>query len=83
MGAKSLPAVAQKLIAAGAKRELPIRLLSKISQPGSSDVLTSLQALANNEVDVASLPTPLIAVVGAVVESPRTHGLVGRIAAFI
>ncbi len=82
MGAKSLPSVAQKLIKAGAKRDLPIRLLSKISQAGSSDVLTTLQALAKGEVDVASLPTPLIAVVGAVVASPRTSGLIGRIAAF-
>lgn len=83
MGAKTLPSVAQKLIKVGADKNLPIRLLSKISQVGSSDVLTTLEELANNQVDVASLPTPLIAVVGAVVGSPKTPGLIGRIAAFI
>lgn len=81
MGAKSLPAVATKLIAAGAEAELPIRLLSKVSQPGASDVLTTLDELAAGKVDVALLPTPLIAVVGAVVAPPRHAGLMGRIAA--
>ncbi|MEI7652466.1 MAG: uroporphyrinogen-III C-methyltransferase, partial [Verrucomicrobiota bacterium] len=39
MGAKALPSVAVKLIAAGAQADLPIRLLSKVSQEGTSDVL--------------------------------------------
>jgi len=82
MGAKALPSVAVKLIAAGAPADLPIRLLSKVSQDGASDVLTTLDDLATGKVDVAVLPTPLIAVVGAVVAPPRHAGLMGRIAAF-
>ena len=83
MGAKSLPAVATKLMAAGAEAGLPIRLLSKVSQPGASDVLTTLADLASGKVDVSTLPTPLIAVVGAVVAPPRHAGLMGRIAALV
>lgn len=83
MGAKSLPAVATKLMAAGAEAALPIRLLSKVSQPGASDVLTTLADLASGKVDVSVLPTPLIAVVGAVVAPPRHAGLMGRIAAVV
>lgn len=83
MGAKSLPSVATKLIAAGAESDLPIRLLSKVSQPGASDVLTTLEDLASGKVDVTVLPTPLIAVVGAVVAPPRHAGLMGRIAALV
>ncbi len=82
MGAKALASVAVKLIAAGAPANLPIRLLSKVSQDGASDVLTTLDDLATGKVDVAVLPTPLIAVVGAVVAPPRHAGLMGRIAAF-
>jgi siroheme synthase len=82
MGAKALPSVAVKLIAAGAQADLPIRLLSKVSQDGASDVLTTLSGLASGKVDVSVLPTPLIAVVGAVVAPPRHAGLMGRIAAF-
>ena len=82
MGAKALPSVAVKLIAAGAQADLPIRLLSKVSQEGSSDVLTTLTELASGKIDVATLPTPLIAVVGAVVAPPRHASLMGRIAAF-
>lgn len=83
MGAKTLPSVAQKLIHAGAVSDLPVRLLSKISQPGSSDVLTTLQDLATDRVNVAALPTPLIAVVGAVVASPKQSTLLDRIAALV
>jgi uroporphyrin-III C-methyltransferase len=83
MGAKTLPSVAQKLIKAGAVSDLPVRLLSKISQPGSSDILTTLQDLASDKIDVVSLPTPLIAVVGAVVAPPRQSTLVDRMAAFV
>ena len=71
-----------RVIAAGAQADLPIRLLSKVSQDGASDVLTTLTDLASGKVDVSVLPTPLIAVVGAVVAPPRHAGLMGRIAAF-
>ncbi len=81
MGAKALPDVARKLILAGAQADLPIRLLSKVSQEGASDILTSLANVAAGKVDVATLPTPLIAVVGAVVAPPRSPSLLSRIAA--
>jgi uroporphyrin-III C-methyltransferase len=83
MGTKSLPSVARKLIQAGASPDLPIRLLAKISQPGAEDILTSLRQMADDELDVANLPTPLLAVVGAVVAPPRIPGLLGRVAALV
>ncbi len=81
MGAKSLPRAAAGILTAGADADLPVRLLSKVSQPGSSDVVTSLGDLAEGRVDTAALPTPLIAVIGAVVASPRGAGLLARISA--
>jgi len=83
MGTKSLPSVAQKLIQVGASPDLPIRLLAKISQPGAEDVLTTLRGLAAEELDITALPTPLLAVVGAVVAPPRVSGLLGRVAALV
>ncbi len=80
MGTKALPRVAQQLIKVGAAADLPIRLLAKVSQPGSEDILTTLRALAADEIEVANLPTPLIAVVGAVVAPPQAVGLLARVA---
>jgi siroheme synthase len=77
MGAKKLSEVAQKLINAGADKNMPVRLLSKISQVGATDVLTQLTDLAQNKVDVDSLPTPLIAVVGVVVTNSQLSDLAG------
>jgi len=81
MGAKSLPRAAGRILEAGAEASLPVRLLSKVSQPGSSDVLTTLGELADGSLDTSSLPTPLIAVVGAVVAPLRGVGLLARVAA--
>jgi uroporphyrin-III C-methyltransferase len=77
MGAKKLAEVAQKIINAGADRKMPVRLLSKISQVGATDVLTTLSDLAQDKVDVDSLPTPLIAVVGVVVKNSPLSDLAG------
>ncbi|MFM7210362.1 MAG: uroporphyrinogen-III C-methyltransferase [Verrucomicrobiota bacterium] len=81
MGAKSLPRAAGRILEAGAEASLPVRLLSKVSQPGSSDVLTTLGELADGSLDTSSLPTPLIAVIGAVVAPLRGVGLLARVAA--
>lgn len=81
MGAKSLPRAAGRILEAGAEASLPVRLLSKVSQPGSSDVLTTLGELADGSTDTSSLPTPLIAVIGAVVAPLRGVGLLARVAA--
>ncbi len=80
MGARSLPQAASRIVAAGADVGMPVRLLSKVSQPGSSDVLTTLGELAAGRVDTSALPTPLIAVIGAVVAPLRGAGLLARIA---
>lgn len=67
MGAKTLPASAVALIEGGKCPSTPVALVSQASQPGQSVLVTDLRSLAEGEVAVDALPTPLLAVVGEVV----------------
>lgn len=67
MGAKTLPSSAQSLLDAGMSPSTPVALVSQASQPGESVRFAELAQLADGSVDVAALPTPLLAVVGEVV----------------
>lgn len=67
MGAKTLPDSARSLLDAGLSASTPVALVSQASQPGEKITFVELAALADGTVDVAALPTPLLAVVGEVV----------------
>lgn len=67
MGAKTLPTSAQSLAASGMSLSTPVALISQASQPGETIRYADLGSLADGTVDVATLPTPLIAVIGEVV----------------
>lgn len=67
MGAKTLPASAQSLVESGMCPSTPVALVSQASQPGEKVIFAELRGLADGSIDVAALPTPLLAVVGEVV----------------
>lgn len=67
MGAKTLPVSARSLVDSGLCPSTPVALVSQASQPGERVTFVELRGLADGSVDVAALPTPLLAVVGEVV----------------
>ena len=70
MGAKHLVSTAAGLLAAGQSPATPVALVSRASQPDESLRVVELHELASGQVDTASLPTPLMTVVGEVVRQP-------------